>query len=199
LNSNGDRSKASAHYLDFTDANDWEFGGIALATKPTPDMLAEVKLLTNKWNAEYGLESNAQVVMLTRYGTNHFHGRAYHFLQNAQLNSRDYFDPTGKATPIRQNIFGFTAGGAPWKDRTSVFGGYEGRHTRGAGTTTIATVPTQSARDSVTDPSIRGILTLLPLLTTATANPRLGKIAVQATSSSQADLFLLRGDHYFTS
>lgn len=198
LNANGGRSKASAHYLDFADANDWEFGGIALATQPTPDMLAEVKVLTNNWNAEYGVKSNAQVVMLTRSGTNQFHGTAFNFLQNAQLNSRDYFDATGKATPIRQNIFGFTAGGPIWKDRSFVFGGYEGRRTRGAGSTTIASVPTQSARDSVTDPSIRNILQLLPVPTSASANPRLGFVAVQATSPSQADLFIVRGDHYFT-
>lgn len=198
LNANGGRSKASAHYLDFTDANDWEFGGIALATQPTPDMLAEVKVLTTNWNAEFGLKSNAQVVMLTRSGTNQLHGTAYNFLQNARLNSRDYFDATGKATPIRQNIFGFTAGGALWKDKTFLFGGYEGRRTRGAGSTTVASVPTQIARDSVTDPNIRSILQLLPLPTTATANPRLGTVAVLSTSPSQADLFLLRGDHYFT-
>lgn len=198
LNANGGRSKASAHYLDFTDANDWEFGGIALATQPTPDMLAEVKVLTNNWNAEFGLKSNAQVVMLTRSGTNQFHGTAYNFLQNARLNSRDYFDATGKATPIRQNIFGFTAGGALWKDKTFLFGGYEGRRTRGAGSTVVASVPTQIARDSVTDPSIRSLLQLLPLPAAPTANPRLGTIAVLSTSPSQADLFLVRGDHYFT-
>ena len=59
LNSNGGRSKATAHQLDYTDANDWEYGGIALATQPAPDMLAEFQILTNNWNAEYGVKSNA--------------------------------------------------------------------------------------------------------------------------------------------
>ncbi|MCU0246915.1 MAG: carboxypeptidase regulatory-like domain-containing protein, partial [Bryobacter sp.] len=198
MNANGGRSKASSHQLDFTDANDWEFGGIALATQPSPDMLQEVRLLTNNWNAEYGVKSSAQVIMLTRSGSNSLHGTAYDFLQNAALNSRDYFDRTGKATPLRQNIFGFTVGGPLWKEKTFLFGGYEGRRTRGSSPTQIAFVPSEQARAAVTDPSVKQILTLLPLPQAPTADPRIGSLAVQAPSPSDSDQFLVRGDHYWT-
>lgn len=73
INANGGRSKATSTQLDFTDANDWEFGGIALGTQPTPDMLGEFQLLTSNWSAAYGVKSSAQVLMITRSGTNSLH------------------------------------------------------------------------------------------------------------------------------
>jgi hypothetical protein len=197
ISANGGRSKASAHHLDFTDANDWEFGGIALGTQPTPDMTQEVKVLTNNWNAEYGVKASAQVIMVTRSGTNEIHGVAYNYLQNAALNARDYFDRTGKATPLRQNFFGFAAGGPLVKNRTFLFGSYEGRRTRGAGSTVIATLPTAAARARAVS-AVQPVLALLPVPTAATANPDIGTLASQLTSPSKADLFIIRGDHYFS-
>ncbi|MDX2153730.1 MAG: carboxypeptidase regulatory-like domain-containing protein [Bryobacteraceae bacterium] len=198
LNANGGRSKATAHQLDFTDANDWEFGGIALATQPNPEMLQEVRVLANNWAAEYGVKSNAQVVMITRSGSNSLHGSAYNFLQNGSLNARDYFDRTGKQTPLRQNFFGFTAGGPVVKDKTFVFGGYEGRRTRGAGTTQVFALPSEAARASVTNASVRQILGLLPVPNTPTANPLIGTLSLQTTTPSDSNQFVARGDHYFT-
>ena len=198
LNANGGRSKASSHYLDFTDANDWEFGGIALATQPTPDMLQEFKILTNNWAAEYGVKSSAQVLMVTRSGSNQLHGSAYNFLQNSALNSRDYFDRSGSATPLRQNYFGFTAGGPVQRNRIFLFGGYEGRRNRGSSPVTIANVLTESARSGIKDPSVQNIVKLLPLPTAPTSNPAIGTLAVSAPSPSDSDQFLLRGDAVIT-
>jgi hypothetical protein len=196
LNANGGRSKATAHQLDSTDANDWEFGGIALSTQPTPDMLQEFKVLASNWAAEYGVKSNAQVLMVTRSGTNSLHGSAYNFLQNSALNARDYFDPTGKATPLRQNFYGLTAGGPLRKDSTFLFGGWESRRTRGSSPVSLLAVPTEAARATVTDPTVRSILPLLPLPSAPTANPRIGTIAASVPSPSESDQFLLRGDQY---
>ena len=196
LNANGGRSKATAHQLDSTDANDWEFGGIALSTQPTPDMLQEFKVLASNWAAEYGVKSNAQVLMVTRSGTNTFHGSAYNFLQNSAFNARDYFDPTGKATPLRQNFFGLTAGGPIRKDKTFLFGGWESRRARGSSPISLLAVPTEAARAGTTDPSVRALLPLLPLPTAATSNPRIGTVAASVPSPSDSDQFLLRGDQY---
>ena len=138
INANGGRSKSTSTQLDYTDANDWEFGGIALATEPTPDMLGEFQVLTNNWAAEYGVKSSAEIVMVTRSGSNSLHGTAYDFLQNAALNARDYFDTTGRPDPLVQNYYGFTLGGPILRNRTFFFAGYEGRSTHGAGTTLVA-------------------------------------------------------------
>jgi hypothetical protein len=199
ITANGGRSKASSHQLDYTDANDWEFGGIALNTQPTPEMLQELRVLTNNWSAEYGVKSNAQVVMVTRSGSNNFHGSAYNFLQNDALNARDYFDQSGEAAPLKQNYFGFTAGGPIVRDRTFIFGGYEGRETRGAGSTVVGVVPSQAARGRSTNPLIRDLMEqYLPLPSSDAANADVGTVHSLLASPSSSDMFLVRGDHYFT-
>jgi len=64
IDANGGRSKSTSTQLDYTDANDWEFGGIALEPNATPDMLGEFQILTNNWAAEYGVKSSAEIVMV---------------------------------------------------------------------------------------------------------------------------------------
>ncbi len=144
---NGGRARATSVQLDYTDANDWEAGGFAPGMQAiTPDMLQELKILTSNFSAEYGVKSNAQVIMVTKSGTNYLHGTAYDFVQNDALNARDYFDQTGKPSPNKQNIYGITAGGPIIKNRTFVFAGYEGRKTRGGSFTTLASVPSVGTR-----------------------------------------------------
>ena len=93
---NGGRARATSVQLDYTDANDWEAGGFAPGMQAiTPDMLQELKILTSNFSAEYGVKSNAQVIMVTKSGTNFLHGTAYDFVQNDAFNARDYFDQTG--------------------------------------------------------------------------------------------------------
>jgi len=92
------------------------------------------KLITNNFNAEFGRNSNAQVQIITKGGTNKFHGTAYEFLQNDALNSRDWFDTTGKASILRRNQFRRHRKAGPiLKDKMFFFGTYEGYQRRGAG------------------------------------------------------------------
>ena len=103
------------------------------------------------------------MVSITRSGSNALHGALYDFLQNDALNARDYFDTTGKATPTKQNIYGFNLGGPLWRDHTFFFGGYEKTSTRGAGTTVALLFPNANALAQATDPAARQLLqTLLP-------------------------------------
>ncbi|MEJ7604881.1 MAG: hypothetical protein WKF37_01090 [Bryobacteraceae bacterium] len=75
-----------------------------LGTQPVPDMMQEFMLLTSNWGAEYGVKASAQVLMITRSGTNTFHGSAYDYLQNSALNARDYLDRTGKRRRYARTI-----------------------------------------------------------------------------------------------
>ena len=154
ISANGARPESTNIELDFTDANDWEFGGFALGTEPAPDMLQEFKVLTSNVPAEYGIKSGSQIEMVTKSGTNDWHGDAYDFLQNSAFNARDYFDQTGRATPINQNNYGFAMGGPLVRNRTFLFGGWEQLKTRGGGFTDLAEVPTGLARSQATDPTI---------------------------------------------
>ena len=147
----GARARATAASLDYTDINDWEFGGFALGAQPSLDMVAETKVITGAIPAEYGIESS-NIVLVTKSGTNHLHGTAYDFVQNDAFNARDYFDTTGKPTPLKQNIYGLTAGAPLWRDHTFLFGGFQKISTRGAGTTFVFPVPTSAAIAGATDP-----------------------------------------------
>jgi hypothetical protein len=89
LNANGGRLNATAHQLDFTDANDLEHGGTVLSTQLTFGMLPEFKILANNWAAEYGLKSRAEVLKVSKAGINDSRVYGYQFLQNAALSTRD--------------------------------------------------------------------------------------------------------------
>ena len=194
---NGGRARATSVQLDYTDANDWEAGGFAPGMQAiTPDMLQELKILTSNFSAEYGVKSNAQVIMVSKSGTNNFHGSAYDFVQNDAFNARDYFDRTGHPSPLKQNVYGFTAGGPLVKDRTFLFGGYEGRRTRGGSFTTLADVPSDAARATATNPDIISLMdAYLPHATGTTNDPNVGTVAVQIPSPVDNYQFVLKGDH----
>jgi hypothetical protein len=96
------------------------------------------------------------VQIITRGGTNSYHGSVYWFHQNKVFNSRDYFDTTGEATPFIRNQWGFTAGGPllpSLKDKAFIFGHYEGLKIRGAGDTRTATVLTSAQAAAIADPT----------------------------------------------
>ncbi len=207
ISANGGRADASSVQLDYTDANDWQFGGFAPAMQAiSPDMLQEFKLLTSNFPAEYGVKSNAQVIMVTKSGTNRWHGTAYDYLQNDLFNARDYFDTTGIPSKLKQNIYGFTMGGPLVKDRTFLFGGYEGRKTRGASFTNLVSLPTEQARAQATDPIIINLMNqFLPVPPTpncpnppGSCNPNLGTISTQIPGPVDNYQYLLKADHRFS-
>lgn len=110
--------------------------------RPSVEVIQEFRLLTGVYSAEYGRMSGGQVVVITKSGTNHFHGSAYEFIRNEYTDARPYFTATTAKKPsFKQNTFGATLGGPVWKNRTFFFFGYEGQRIRQA-VTAQATVPT---------------------------------------------------------
>ena len=201
ISANGARPESTNIDLDFTDANDWEFGGFALGTEPAPDMLQEFKVLTSNVPAEYGIKSGGQIEMVTKSGTNDWHGDAYDFLQNSAFNARDYFDQTGRATPINQNNYGFAMGGPLVRNRTFLFGGWEQLKTRGGGFTDLAEVPTDLARSQATDPTIIQLMQkYLPEPTGVVpgTSGMVGTVSQQFSSPANSYQFILHGDHRFS-
>src|SRR5882672_10292920 len=84
--------------------------------------------ITGGFSAEYGKATGGVVNAITKSGTNAFHGDVYEFIRNSALDSRDYFSRSGD-TPVaqfRRNQFGAAAGGPIIKDKTFIFGDYEG-------------------------------------------------------------------------
>lgn len=192
---NGGRARATAVQLDFTDVNDWEFGGAALRSTPNEDLIQEFKVLTSNFAAEHGVKSNAQVIMVTKSGTNNIHGTAYDFVQNDIFNARNYFDTTGKPSVIKRNNYGFSLGGPVIKGRTYAFGGFDATIQKGAGSTVIASVPTAAARATATPLAQQLMAQFIPLPTTATADPNVGTITNTLSSPNDGKQWVLKIDH----
>jgi hypothetical protein len=97
---------------------------------PSPDVLQEFRILTNSYSAEYGRAGGSVVLVVTKSGSNSFHGSGYEFLRNDIFDARNTFAPQVPA--LHQHQFGFTLGGPIAKNRAFFFGGYEGfRQTKG--------------------------------------------------------------------
>jgi len=108
----------------------------AVVLNPNPDMIAEFRILSNNYTAEYGRNGGGVVSVVTKSGTNHVHGSLYDYLRNEDLNASDYFsNAAGLPRPIlKRNQFGGTFGGpivipkiVNGKDRLFFFFGYQGQ------------------------------------------------------------------------
>ncbi len=123
---NGGRGRANNFSVNGGDAND-QFVNAA-AVQPTPDAIEEFRVITNTFDAEYGRNSGAVVNVVTKSGTNQLHGNVYEYFRNTVLNAQGYFNTV--KPQLNQNQFGGTLGGPIKKDRTFLFGTYEGRRVR---------------------------------------------------------------------
>src|SRR6202521_4803424 len=101
--------------------------------------------MTSNYSAEYGFTSGGVINAVTRSGTNDFHGSAYEFLRNSALDARNFFNFAPQAvSPFKRNQFGGSAGGPLRKNRTFIFGDYEGLR-QGLSIQQLVTVPSAEA------------------------------------------------------
>ena len=136
---NGGRGRANNYQVNGGDAND-VFVNLP-AIQPSPDAIEEFRIITNTFDAEFGRNSGAVVNVVTKSGTNEVHGDVYEFFRNKVLNARNFFD-TEKAD-FKQNQFGATLGGPIKKDKTFIFGSYEGRRIINGVSSGTVLLPTQ--------------------------------------------------------
>ncbi len=111
---NGGRGRANNFSVNGGDAND-QFVNLP-TVQPTPDAVEEFRVITNTFDAEYGRNSGAVVNVVTKSGTNQFHGNVYEYFRNTVLNAQGYFNTVKPQE--NQNQFGGTFGGPLKKDRT---------------------------------------------------------------------------------
>lgn len=108
------------------------------------DAVREFNVLTDTYGADYGKRPGAQVSVVTSSGTNQIHGSLYEFLRNSDLDARNFFDQAHVA-PFKRNEFGAALGGPIQKDKTFVFGNYEG-YRQSLGLSDVTLVPDNEAR-----------------------------------------------------
>ena len=150
---NGGRGRSNNFSVNGGDAND-QFVNLPIV-QPSPDSIEEFRVLTNTFDAEYGRNSGSVVNVVTKSGTNNFHGNVYEFFRNTVLNANAYCFTATQGIPcdkpqFNQNQFGGTFGGPIKKDRTFFFTSYEGRRIRQGISSPAVTVPTAAERP---DPS----------------------------------------------
>ena len=143
FSSNGARALQNNFLLDGVD-NNANLGdvlnGSAYVIQPSIDAIAEFKVQTNSYSAEFGRGNGAVMNAVIKSGTNHVHGSVYEFFRNDKLDARNAFDFLGKQ-PHKQNQFGVTFGGPIVKGKTFFFADYEGLRIRRA-TPQLLSIPT---------------------------------------------------------
>ena len=110
--------------------------------------IREYRIVTNSFTAEYGLSMGSQMVIVSKSGTNSYHGSMFEFLRNSVLDARDFFDRVslntpGRLPPYKRNQFGGAFGGPIRKDKLFFFGVYEGLRERLGSTKITNTIPAE--------------------------------------------------------
>jgi Carboxypeptidase regulatory-like domain len=188
FNSNGSRGRANNITVDGVTATDISTTGEGGGFVFSQDAVQEVKVITNNFDAEFGRNSGSQVQILTKSGTNDFHGSGYWYFQNNDLgNAKDYFSQN--VIPIIQNQGGGTFGGPIYKNHTFFYGQGEVDRTRGAGGSAIASVLTTQQAAGITDPTDLAIFKSDGSPSSAT-----GSLTNSASNASNADIWTLRID-----
>jgi hypothetical protein len=148
---NGLRGGSNNNTLDGIDVNDSVAPRIGLSlTANNTDSVEEARVVTDGGKAEYGRSAGGQVQLITRGGTNQFHGNGFDYLRNRDLNANDFFD-NGAGVPIPvliQNNFGGSFGGPIKHNKLFIFGNYQGIRTHAQGVQNTL-VPTATAEQGI--------------------------------------------------
>src|SRR6266566_5134162 len=144
LSVNGLRVSNNNFLLNGVDNNEFGLGGVVVL--PPPDAIQEFRTEENSMSAEFG-RGGAAVNVVLKSGTNRVHGGAYEFIRNDKLDARNYFasPPPSPKPGFKRNQFGFFLGGPIKKDKTFIFGDYEGSRVREA-LSYVSTVPNAAER-----------------------------------------------------
>src|SRR5882672_202888 len=122
LSVNGQRESSNGFLLNGTTVQEFAFSGAGII--PNLDSIAEFRIVTNNFDAEYGNYAGGQINVITKSGTNRIHGSAFEFLRNRSFDARNYFSSV--RDDHKQNEFGGTVGGPIVHDKLFFFGDYQG-------------------------------------------------------------------------
>ncbi len=119
---NGQRESSNGFLLNGTTVQEFAFSGTGII--PNLDSIEEFRILTNNFDAEYGNYAGGQINVITKAGTNRFHGSVFEFLRNTDFDAKNYFATT--RDDHKENQFGGTIGGPIKRDKVFFFGDYQG-------------------------------------------------------------------------
>lgn len=163
LSINGQRESSNGFIVNGVDVQEHMNGGTSII--PDLDSIEEFRVLTSSFDPEYGNYNGGMVTVITKRGSNQFHGDAFEFFRNTALDARGYFDPT--RSTFNQNQFGGILGGPVKHDKVFLFADYQGTRTDQGISTGNISVPTLTERagtfddltGSVSGPYLASLLT----------------------------------------
>jgi hypothetical protein len=160
------------------------------------EAVREFNVERDSYSAELGKRPGGQVIIVTQSGSNQFHGAVYEFLRNNALDAPNFFDQ-GSAPPFQRNQFGTSLGGPIQKDKTFLFGNYEGFR-QNLHQTSVAFVPSAASR-AIAVPSVQPLLNLWP---TAPAGAQdfngISQVFSSPPQTIREDFGTVRLDHTFS-
>ncbi|HXM92886.1 MAG TPA: carboxypeptidase regulatory-like domain-containing protein [Candidatus Dormibacteraeota bacterium] len=150
LSDAGHRANENTYRVNGININDYSNGapGGATGLNLGVDGIQEFSVLTSDYTAEYGRTSGAVINAITKSGVNDFHGTAFFFDRDKIFDAKNYFDPPGPIPPFRRVQFGASGGRALIKDKTFLYGSYEGVR-QNQPLAKVVSVPTQEARSGL--------------------------------------------------
>jgi hypothetical protein len=211
---NGQDDTLNNFVIDGIDDNERIIGTIGV--KPSVEGIQEISVQTNSYAPEAGRTAGGVVNLVTKSGTNQYHGTAYEFFRNDKFDGRNFFQTTGKMPELRQNQFGASIGGPIIRNKTFFFGDYEGFR-QVSGTTYTSSVPTLAEYNDIqtnngagliaagngttglaTDPVALAYLKLYPAPNTGSAGQIGSNYTVSPNKTQFSNLFDIRVDHAFS-
>lgn len=216
---NGNRDRSNNYTVDGTDNNDPFFNNSALnqvgitgapASLLPIDAIQEFNLQA-QFGAEYGRNTGSVVNVLTKSGTNQFHGSAFEYLRNSAADARNFFNPApNPKTPFQNNQFGGSLGGPIIHNRTFFFTAYEGQRER-VGSDFVLLVPSpqaiakaqalalQQGTISSINPALNNVLNFFPAPASVDPNTLVGSTPFAVRDKNDLNSFLVKIDQQFSS
>jgi len=176
INVMGNRTGHNLFLVDGVNVTDEYFNNVVL--NPSVDAVSEFNISKTNYNAEFGGKSGGVINIITKSGTNNFHGSVYEFLRNNIFDARNLFTPASVSPPFRENQFGAALGGPIVRNKTFFFVNYDGQRTRNS-LPQLFSVPTVAERS--------GDLSSLVPVPTAGTNPKAKQLVDPITKAAIAN------------
>jgi len=205
----GSRPGANNFVLDGVTVNDGSNAtpGSSAGNNLGVESIREFKVLTNTYSAAHGRNSGGVINIVTKSGTNEWHGSVFEFHRNSALDAKNFFDPLDvDIPPFKRNQFGFTLGGPIQEDKTFIFGNYEGLR-ESLGLSNLAIVANEDARNGIlpnlatpiqVDEASQVYLGFIPLPNGRDFGDGTGEFFNSPTKTTREDYFVVRFDHQFS-
>ena len=203
----GDGSQQTIRFVGRArDDNNWTFDGVdatgvkdprqeaALRLVISTDSIAEFRVNSTLYSAESGGGAGAQINVVSKSGSNEFHGSVFEFLRNDVFDARNPFDTSKQ--PFRLNQFGGNVGGPIVRNRTFFFANYEGLRQH-VSLTRRADVPSAAFRARITDPALQRIINTYPAGNLRTSNAEIDQYEANTKDTWREDAGMFRLDHRF--